>query len=68
MQTKPTYEETVMMIDECWPHSNMSEYVCCNCGDQIMKGSTEARIDAEDNAFCCLECALEYYNIKEIIW
>lgn len=37
------------------------------CGEELREDYTYFR-DDEDNTFCCAECALEFYGLRETEW
>ena len=40
---------------------------CFNCKDELREDYTYFR-DEADNTFCCTECALEFYGLRETEW
>ena len=40
---------------------------CKTCNEELREDYTYFT-DENDQTFCCLECALEHYQIKEVEW
>ena len=38
---------------------------CSECNEDIFDDSQDVYIDADGNYFCCLECALNFYGIRQ---
>lgn len=46
------------------PNAETQKYFCANC-DELITDDDEPYIDGEQNSFCSLYCALDYYDIKK---
>lgn len=53
-----------MMYDEMFDNDNATPIGrCADCGKLIYDTNTSVYIDADDNYFCDLACALNFYGI-----
>lgn len=46
----------------------LKQYVCEQCGVDIIHGDTDAFIDSEGNMFCCEDCAEYFHHIDNVCW
>ena len=53
-------------LEECEEEDIQPIARCEECGELIYEDNDDAYIDDEENYFCCLQCALDYYYIKKI--